>query len=124
MTQMNLSMTQKHTHGLKRTDLWLPRGKGGWRRDGLEFGISRRKALYTEHMHNRVLHRELYSISCDTSSSKEGGKESIYNRTTLLKADQQINYTSLAFGLRWGLINYISKKQILKNKKRTQMEKR
>ena len=34
------------------------KGRGGWRRDGLQFGISRCKALYTEQINNRVL---LYS---------------------------------------------------------------
>ena len=34
---------------------------------------------YCIHRELYSIHRELYSISCDTSSSKEGGKESIYN---------------------------------------------
>ena len=35
--------------------MWLPRGKPGWRRDGLEFGISRCRY---QQINNRVL---LYS---------------------------------------------------------------
>ena len=35
--------------------MWLPRGKAGWRRDGLEFGISRCRY---QQINNRVL---LYS---------------------------------------------------------------
>ena len=42
----------------QKTDLWLPRGKWGWRSMGSEFGTSRCKLLYIEWINNKVL---LYS---------------------------------------------------------------
>lgn len=54
MTQMNISMKQKHTHR-HRTDLWLPRRMWG---RGWESGVSRCKLLYTGWIKNKVL---LYS---------------------------------------------------------------
>ena len=39
---MNLSMKSKQNHGLKRTDWWLPRGKGL----GREVGVSRCKSFF------------------------------------------------------------------------------
>ena len=61
------------------------KGRGGWKRDGLQFGISRCKALCTEQISNRVL---LYSTGpCDKASGKEDGKACIYNRIPLLKAE-------------------------------------
>ena len=44
---------QKQTHR-QRTDLWLLSGRGCGQMDW-EDGISRRKLLYTEWMHNKVL---------------------------------------------------------------------
>ena len=50
MTQMNLSTKQKQTHR-HRERLW------GGRSDGLGFGISRHKLLYTEWINNKALLR-------------------------------------------------------------------
>ena len=43
---------------IQRTDLWLPRGRGGRGGKEREFGISRGKLLYIEWINNKVL---LYS---------------------------------------------------------------
>ena len=48
-----LSMKQKQTH--KRTDLWLPRGRGGKEGMEWEFGVSRYKLVYIEWINNKVL---------------------------------------------------------------------
>ena len=42
----------------QNTDLWLPRGRGGWGGMDWEFWIIRCKLLYTELINNKVL---LYS---------------------------------------------------------------
>ena len=63
MTQMNLSVKQKETQR-QRTDWWLPRGMGVGGGMEWEFGISKCKLLlYIEWINNKVLHRELCSIS-------------------------------------------------------------
>ena len=69
MIQMNLSMKHKQTHRYREQ---VVVGKGVGVEEGLywEFGISRCKLLYREWI-NKVLHRKLYSISCNKSYGKE-----------------------------------------------------
>ena len=73
MIQMNLLTKQKQTQTLK-TNLWLPKGKGG----GREFGTGTCTLLYMELMVNRDL---LYSTGNSTQYSvityigKESKKE-------------------------------------------------
>ena len=63
---MNLSMKQKQTHR-HREQTGGCQGGGGWRRDGMEAGVSRWKLLYRmdKQQGPTVEHREQYSISCD-----------------------------------------------------------
>ena len=56
--KMDLHTKDKQTHRHKRTDLWLPRGRGCQGGMDKKFGISRCKLLYTEWINNKVL---LYS---------------------------------------------------------------
>ena len=64
-----------------KTDLWLPRGRGGGRGMDWEFGVSRCKLLHIEWIHNRVL---LYSTGnyiqypVINHHGKEYEKECIY----------------------------------------------
>ena len=60
----------------KQTDRYrdpLVVSKGVGVEEGLywEFGISRYKLLYREWINNKVLHKKLYSISCNKSYGKE-----------------------------------------------------
>ena len=57
MTQMNLSMKQKQTHG-HREQTGGCQGGGGWGGTEWEVGVSRCKLLYIECINNKVL---LYS---------------------------------------------------------------
>ena len=52
----NLSTKQKQTHRHKRTDLWLPRGRGWQGGMDKKFGISRCQLLYTEWINKVLLH--------------------------------------------------------------------
>ena len=57
MTQMNLSMKQKQTHGHRQQTGGCQGGRG-WRRTELEIGVSRYQLLFMEWINNKVL---LYS---------------------------------------------------------------
>ena len=51
----------------QRSDLWLPRGRGGGEGMDLEFKVSRRKLLYMEWINNKaLLEGTEYSVSWDT----------------------------------------------------------
>ena len=54
MTQMNLSMKQKQTHGHRQQTGGCQGGRG-WRRMELEIGVSRYQLLFMEWINNKVL---------------------------------------------------------------------
>ena len=65
MTQMKLAMKQKQTHRDREQSCVAKGERDG---EGMEFGISRCKLLYTGWVNNkgfRVQQRELHSVSCD-----------------------------------------------------------
>ena len=77
---MNLSMKQKQINR-HRTDLWLPKARGGGRGMDWEFVVSRCKLLYRKWINNKVL---LYSIGdyiqypVINHNGKEYEKECVY----------------------------------------------
>ena len=65
-------MKEKKTHR-QRTDLWLPRERGGEEGKDWEFGITRGKLIQSmdKQQGSTVWHRELYSISYDKTYGGE-----------------------------------------------------